>query len=110
MPWYRHCHITFDKLKSNDELFFHRGPRFAAIVAVRNTQQLLRAGVMGFLDPDSIFNTGVDLRDAIESDVTDDYLADLIFVDGNPAEEAFYNTATVPDVRPGNTTSSCLPW
>lgn len=62
---------------------------------------------MGFLDPDSIFNTGVDLRDAIESD---DYLADLIFVDGNPAEEAFYNTATVPDVRPGNTTSSCLPW
>ena len=59
----------------------------------------------GFLDPDSIFNTGVDLRDAIESD---GYLADLIFVDCNPAEEAFCATATVPDVRPGNTTSPCF--
>jgi|TARA_B110000240_G_C13163049_1_gene310249 hypothetical protein len=66
--------------------------------------------VTRFLDPDSIFDTGVDLRDAIESDVIEGYLADLIVVDGNPAEEAFCTNVTLPDVRAGNTTSSCLPW
>ncbi|NJN50715.1 MAG: amidohydrolase family protein [Gammaproteobacteria bacterium] len=64
-----HCHITFDEPSSNDELFFHRREGLAAIVAARNAQKLLRAGVTAFLDPDAIFDVGIDLRDAIEAGV-----------------------------------------
>jgi imidazolonepropionase-like amidohydrolase len=64
-----HCHITFDEPRSNDELFFHRRAGLAAIIAARNVQRLLRAGVTGFLDADCIYDLGVDLRDAIESGV-----------------------------------------
>ena len=57
-----HCHITFDEPNSNDELFF---------TAARDCQPSLllimfknfRAGVTGFLDADSVFDVGVDLRD-----------------------------------------------
>ena len=65
-----HCHISFDEVSSNDELFFHRSrPALAAIIAARNVRKLLRAGVTGFLDPDSIHELGIDLRDAIEAGV-----------------------------------------
>ena len=64
-----HCHITFDEPRSNDELFFHRRAGLAAIIAARNVQRLLRAGVTGFLDADCIYDLGVDLRDAIDSGV-----------------------------------------
>lgn len=64
-----HCHISFDEPKSNDELFFHRREGLAAIIAARNVQRLLRAGVTGFLDADSLYETGVDLRDAIEAGI-----------------------------------------
>lgn len=64
-----HCHITFDEPCSNDELFFHRRAGLAAIIAARNVQRLLRAGVTGFLDADCIYDLGVDLRDAINSGV-----------------------------------------
>jgi imidazolonepropionase-like amidohydrolase len=64
-----HCHISFDEPSSNDELFFHRRAGLGAIVAARNVQKLLRAGVTGFFDADSIFELGIDLRDAIESGV-----------------------------------------
>jgi imidazolonepropionase-like amidohydrolase len=64
-----HCHITFDEPRSNDELFFHRRAGLAAIIAARNVQRLLRAGVTGFLDADCIYDLGVDVRDAIESGV-----------------------------------------
>lgn len=62
-----HCHISFDEPSSNDELFFHRREGLAAIIAARNVQRLLRAGVTGFLDADSLYEIGVDLRDAIEA-------------------------------------------
>ena len=62
-----HCHITFDEPTSNDELFFHRREGLAAIVAAHNARKVLLSGVTGFLDADCIFDTGVDLRDAIES-------------------------------------------
>lgn len=62
-----HCHISFDEPNSNDELFFHRREGLAAIIAARNAQRLLRAGVTGFLDADSLYEIGVDLRDAIEA-------------------------------------------
>ena len=61
-----HCHITFDEPNSNDELF--SPPRgLSAIIAAHNVQKLVRAGVTGFLDADSVFDVGVDLRDAIEA-------------------------------------------
>jgi imidazolonepropionase-like amidohydrolase len=64
-----HCHITFDEPHSNDELFFHRRPGLAAIIAGYNARKVLQAGVTGFLDADCIFDLGVDLRDAIEANV-----------------------------------------
>ncbi len=64
-----HCHITFDEPRSNDELFFHRREGLAAIIAARNAQKLIRAGVTAFCDPDSVFDVGIDLRDAIEGGV-----------------------------------------
>ncbi len=64
-----HCHISFDEPSSNDELFFHRREGLAAIIAGRNVQKLLRAGVTGIMDPDSLGEIGVDLRDAIEAGI-----------------------------------------
>lgn len=66
-----HCHITFDEPFSTDELFFHRREGLSAIVAAYNARKLLRAGVTGILDPDCIFSTSVDLRDAIDAGVTE---------------------------------------
>lgn len=64
-----HCHISFDEPSSNDELFFHRREGLAAIIAARNAQKLYRAGVTGFLDADSLYEIGIDLRDAIEAGI-----------------------------------------
>jgi len=64
-----HCHISFDEPNSNDELFFHRREGLAAIIAAANVTKLLRAGVTGFLDADSLYDIGVDLRDAIEAGI-----------------------------------------
>ena len=64
-----HCHVTFDETHSNDELFFHRREGLSALIAARNVQKLLAAGVTGFLDADCIFDLGPDLRDAIECGV-----------------------------------------
>lgn len=64
-----HCHISFDEPSSNDELFFHRREGLAAIIAGRNVQKLLRAGVTGIMDPDSLGEIGVDLRDAVEAGI-----------------------------------------
>ena len=64
-----HCHISFDEPSSNDELFHHRREGLAAIIAAVNARKLLCAGVTGFLDADSLFEVGVDLRDAIEAGI-----------------------------------------
>ena len=64
-----HCHISFDEPSSNDELFFHRREGLAAIVAAANVRKLLCAGVTSFFDADSLFEIGVDLRDAIEAGI-----------------------------------------
>lgn len=66
-----HCHISFDEPSSNDELFFHRRHGLAAIVAAQNARKVLQAGVTGIQDADSIFEIGVDLRDAIEAGVVE---------------------------------------
>jgi len=62
-----HCHITLGEPASNDELFHHREPAAAALVAAFNVQKLLRAGVTSFLDADGLYNIGPALRDAIEA-------------------------------------------
>jgi imidazolonepropionase-like amidohydrolase len=66
-----HCHISFDEPNSNDELFFHRRPGLAAIIAAQNVRKVLQAGVTGIMDADSIFEIGIDLRDAIEARIVE---------------------------------------
>jgi imidazolonepropionase-like amidohydrolase len=65
-----HCHITFDEVSSNDELFFHRDrPGLAALIAGTNAKRVLQAGVTGMFDADGIFELGYDIRDAINAGV-----------------------------------------
>jgi len=64
-----HCHLSFDEPNSNDELFFHRREGLAAIIAAANAKKVLRAGVTGIMDADSLFEIGMDLRDAIEANI-----------------------------------------
>ena len=66
-----HCHITFDEPFSTDELFFHRREGLASLVAAYNVRKVLRSGVTGIFDADCIFQTSVDLRDAIETGVVE---------------------------------------
>ncbi len=61
-----HVHSTFDNAAGHDELFYHRRPGMAAITAARNVRHMLTAGVTGFCDPDSLFDLGVDLKEAIQ--------------------------------------------
>ena len=65
-----HCHISFDEVNSNDELFFHRDrPALAGIIAARNVNKVLQAGVTSIFDADSIHELTIDLRDAINANV-----------------------------------------
>lgn len=64
-----HTHMSFAEPEGNDELFFHRTEAYSAIVAASNAERVLRAGVTSLLDPDSLWNIGVELRDAIEANV-----------------------------------------
>ena len=64
-----HCHISFDEPVSNDELFFHRREGLASIIAGANALKVLQSGVTSFFDADSLYNVGVDLRDAVESGI-----------------------------------------
>jgi len=66
-----HCHITLDEPHSNDEMFFHRREGLGALVAAYNVRKLLLAGVTSFFDADSIFDLGIDLRDAIEANIVE---------------------------------------
>ena len=66
-----HCHITFGEPSSNDELFFHRQPSTAMLLAAFNVPKLLRAGVTGFLDADCIFDLGPALRDGINAGIVE---------------------------------------
>jgi len=92
-----HCHISFDEPNSNDELFFHRREGLAAIIAAAHVGKLLRAGVTGFLDADSLFDIGVDLRDAIEAGIV---VGPRMATGGNALLTAAGGTAgrLIPDV------------
>lgn len=60
-----HCHVTLGEPASNDELFHHRDPASAALLAAFNVGKILRAGVTSFVDVDGIYDTGIALRDAV---------------------------------------------
>lgn len=62
-----HCHVTFDDVQSNDELFFHRQPTTAALMTAFNLPKLLLAGVTSIMDPDTVYGIGPEVRDAVES-------------------------------------------
>ena len=62
-----HCHSTFDDVQSNDELFFHRPPTTAAMITLFNLPKLLRAGVTGFMDPDTVMGIGPEIKAVVES-------------------------------------------
>lgn len=64
-----HVHSTFDNAAGHDELFYHRRPGMAAITAVRNVRRILTSGCTGFFDADSLFDLGVDLKEAIQHGV-----------------------------------------
>lgn len=66
-----HCHITFDDVQSNDELFFHRHAPTAALLTVFNLGKLLRAGVTSIMDPDTVHGIGPEVRDVVESGAFD---------------------------------------
>jgi imidazolonepropionase-like amidohydrolase len=64
-----HCHLSFDDAASNPEIFHQRRNALSALVAAYNARKLLRAGVTGILDPDSVFENMVDVRDAAEAGI-----------------------------------------
>lgn len=66
-----HVHCTFGDVASNDELFHHREPATAALIAGFDVQKMLRAGVTSVLDPDTIFGIGPSLRDAVDAGVVE---------------------------------------
>jgi imidazolonepropionase-like amidohydrolase len=61
-----HCHITFDDVQSNDELFFHRPAATAAMITLFNLPKLLRAGVTSFMDPDTVMGIGPEIRSVVD--------------------------------------------
>lgn len=64
-----HVHSTFDNASGHDELFYHRRPGMAALTAVPNLRRMLTSGLTGFFDADSLFDLGVDLKEAVNAGV-----------------------------------------
>jgi len=64
-----HCHLSFDDAGSNPEIFHQRRNALSALTAAYNARKLLRAGVTGMLDADSVFENMVDVRDAAEAGI-----------------------------------------
>lgn len=62
-----HCHITFDDVQSNDELFFHRPAATAAMITLFNLPKLFAAGVTSFLDPDTVAGIGPEIREVVDA-------------------------------------------
>lgn len=62
-----HCHMTFDDVQSNDELFFHRPSATAAMITLFNLPKLLAAGVTSLLDPDTVMGIGPEIRTVVDS-------------------------------------------
>jgi imidazolonepropionase-like amidohydrolase len=54
-------------VQSNDELFYHRPAAISAMITLFNLPKLLRAGVTGFMDPDTVHGIGPQIRDTLNS-------------------------------------------
>jgi imidazolonepropionase-like amidohydrolase len=67
-----HTHIAFGEVQSNDELFGpHRDEAFTSILAAWNATKFVRAGVTSIFDVDTLWNTSLALRDAIEAGIVE---------------------------------------
>jgi imidazolonepropionase-like amidohydrolase len=66
-----HTHVTLGEPASNDELFFHRQPVLAALLAGFNLGKVLRAGVTSIMDVDGLFNIGPALREAVAAGIVE---------------------------------------
>jgi imidazolonepropionase-like amidohydrolase len=64
-----HVHVTLGEPASNDELFAHREPASAALLASYNLRKILKAGVTSMLDVDGLFNIGPALRDCVNAGI-----------------------------------------
>lgn len=64
-----HCHMTFDDVQSNDELFYHRPGPLSSLVTAFNLPKLLMAGCTSLMDPDTVHGIGPQVRDAVNAGV-----------------------------------------
>jgi len=64
-----HVHVTLGEPATNDELFNHREPASAALLAAYNLKKVLKAGVTSMLDVDGLFNIGPALRDCVNAGI-----------------------------------------
>ncbi|MGA1261994.1 MAG: amidohydrolase family protein, partial [Ilumatobacteraceae bacterium] len=64
-----HVHVTLGEPATNDELFHHREPASAALLAAYNLRKILKAGVTSMLDVDGLFNIGPALRDCVNAGI-----------------------------------------
>jgi len=64
-----HVHVTLGEPATNDELFHHREPATAALLAAYNLRKVLKAGVTSMLDVDGLFNIGPALRDCVNAGI-----------------------------------------
>ena len=64
-----HVHVTLGEPSTNDELFHHREPASAAMLATYNLKKVLKAGVTSMLDVDGLFNIGPALRDSVNAGI-----------------------------------------
>jgi imidazolonepropionase-like amidohydrolase len=64
-----HVHVTLGEPSTNDELFGHREPATAAILAAYNLRKILKSGVTSMLDVDGIFSIGPALRDCVNAGI-----------------------------------------
>ena len=64
-----HVHVTLGEPSTNDELFHHREPATAALLAAYNLRKVLKAGVTSMLDVDGLFNIGPALRDCVNAGI-----------------------------------------
>jgi imidazolonepropionase-like amidohydrolase len=66
-----HTHLSFGEPTGNDELFFHRTQAYSSMLSAYNARKVLRAGVTSVFDADCLWNIGVEMRDAIESNIVE---------------------------------------
>ena len=110
-----HVHITFDDAISNDELFHHRDATTAALVAGFNLRKLLLVGVTSILDPDTLFEIGPALRDAVEAGVVEGPristgVSALVTSVGGTAGRMIPDTGSAGYARVVNTPDEMVTW